>query len=285
MRHLWSAGRVQRWRVGDVEVVRIVDDEVALPPDALAAGWSAPLPGWIEPRFATDAGVLLAFSALAIRAADGTRLVVDPWLVNDAARTRDGAAEHVDGLLARLASAGFPADDVDTVVLSHIDGVGWITRPSSTPPGWGPTFPRARYLLAHDERERWRAGPEAEQLDVLEAAGQLELVDRSDPVEVLAPGVTLEAAPGHSAGHLAVRIESGGRLALYAGHLFLTPLQVADPSIPNDEEPQLASGVRFAVLGELAERHGLLLTTIVGGPGGGLVHEAWDGPGYRLEPI
>jgi hypothetical protein len=158
---------VQRWRVGQIEIVRIVDEEVPLPPDALAAGWAGPLPGWCEPRFATDEGVLLAFSALAIRAPDGTRIVVDPWLVNDAARTRDDAEAHLTSLLDELTAAGFAPHEVDLLVLSHVDGVGWITRPDPTKAaGWTPTFPNARYVITADELEARRPEPEFTDLAV-----------------------------------------------------------------------------------------------------------------------
>ena len=48
----------------------------------------------------------------------------------------------IAGLLGEVAAVGAPAAAIDTVVLSHVDGIGWSTRPTERP-----TFPNARYLL------------------------------------------------------------------------------------------------------------------------------------------
>ena len=105
----------------------------------------------------------------------------------------------------------------------------------------------------------------------------------------MAPGTQLSEhvgvvdAPGHQQGHLAVRIESGDELCIVPGHIFLSPLQVEDPTVQSDEDPETATATRRSMLAELAERHGLLLTTLMGGPGGGYV-SGNDPDGYRLDP-
>jgi glyoxylase-like metal-dependent hydrolase (beta-lactamase superfamily II) len=258
------------WSVGDVRVTRVVDEEIVLPLDDA-------LPDWCVPHFApSPAEFRLVFSALAI-AAGGASIVVDPWLANDAARDRPDAAEHCDRLLADLDAAGHPAADVDLVVLTHFDGIGWVTRPSGQ--GWQPTFPRARHVVPRIELDEWTAHPDGhEGFAVLVDAG---LVDAVDPPNALAPGVELVGLPGHSLGHCGVRIDTGGGLAVYTGHLFVYLTQVVDPTRPNDEFPDVATVTRRSVLAELAERDGLLLTTLIGGPGGGRVRVGREG--WRLE--
>jgi glyoxylase-like metal-dependent hydrolase (beta-lactamase superfamily II) len=260
------------WTAGDVRVTRVVDEEIVLPLEN-------PLPGWCVPGFAPSTGEFrLAFSALAIDAG-GTSIVVDPWLANDAARGRADAADHGDRLLAALGTAGHPPDEVDLVVLTHFDGIGWVTRPSGG--AWVPAFPRARYVVPRVELDEWTAHPEGhEGFAVLVDAG---LVDTVAPPHALAPGAELIALPGHSAGHAGVRIESGGELAVYSGHLFVYLTQVIDPTLSNDEDPATATATRQRLLAELADRRGLLLTTLIGGPGGGRVER--DGEArWRLVP-
>ena len=63
------------------------------------------------------------------------------------------------------------------------------------------------------------------------------------------------------------------------GHLFLSVLGVSDPA-PGDEEREDAVVSRAEVLGELADRKGLLLSPLFGGAGGGRVER--DADGYRL---
>jgi glyoxylase-like metal-dependent hydrolase (beta-lactamase superfamily II) len=272
---------MHRWSVGDIDVVRVEDSAFALPT-------SDALPEWMVPAFAPSRNeVSLAFSALAVRVGD-TRIVVDPWLADDGPRGRRGAAEHAARVFAELAAAGFAPDDVDLVVNSHFDGVGWNTRPSAAG-GWEPTFPNARYLYVDAELAAMRRGDviggepigDVTLLDPLLAAG---LLDEIALPHSLVPGVELVDAPGHNPGHAAVRLADGGDLAVIPGHLVLSPWQVHDPAVNlGDTDPALATATRRAILGELADRGGLLLTTLVGGPGGGRVHRRTDGDGFRLE--
>jgi glyoxylase-like metal-dependent hydrolase (beta-lactamase superfamily II) len=264
---------VHRWQVGDVDIVRLEDLDFAVPSEA-------PVPSWCVPQLAPSVDeVGIAFSALAI-AADGLRIVVDPWLANDFPRVEPDAAEHAARLLGELGDAGFPADEVDVVVNTHLDGIGWNTRPAGA--SWQPSFPNARYLYPADEVAALDAGIPIHgggDLAVLRTLVELELVA---PPRPLTPTVTLVDAPGHNDGHLAVRIEDGGDLAVYAGHLFLSPFHVADPSTVGDDEPvpEVTIATRRAILDELADRDGLLLTTLLGGPGGGRV--AREGAGFLL---
>ena len=72
---------MHRWRVGQVEVVRIEDDDFTLPSER-------PVPDWAVPAFTPSVDQFpAAFSAIALT--DGAHhVVVDPWLANDGARTR-----------------------------------------------------------------------------------------------------------------------------------------------------------------------------------------------------
>jgi hypothetical protein len=56
---------------------------------------------------------------------------------------------------------------------------------------------------------------------------------------------------------------------------------VADPTEAADLDPEVATASRRAVLSELADRGGLLLSPLLGGPGGGRV-ERRDDDGYAL---
>ena len=196
---------IQRWEVGRVSVVRVVDVDLALPSPR-------PVPAWAVPDFATaDGEVRIAFTALAIQA-DGVRIVVDPWLANDGARTGPDPMEHATRLLGELGTAGFPPADVDVVVNTHLDGVGWNTRPG--PAGWTPSFPRARVLYPADEVAAIEAGDPIEGHEAFAELAAATPIERVEPPLQLTPSVALVDAPGHNAGHLAVRIDSDGDLAV-----------------------------------------------------------------------
>ena len=270
---------MHRWQVGDVEIVRIEDSSFDVPAGRQVAAW-------MVPHFATAPDlVAVSFSAIAVRAGD-LRVVIDPWLADDNPRGRLDAARHVAGLCDQFSDAGFDPSDIDVVVNSHFDGVGWNTRPDERG-GWVPTFPHARTLYPADELAsigRGDFGTDAEPLDVLIDGALLEGIELP---HALTPEVRLVAAPGHNAGHAAVRIESGGDLAIVPGHLILSPFQVDDPggdAVP-EPDPATATTSRRSMLDELADRNGLLITTLLGGPGGGRVHSDSGRGGYHLEVL
>ncbi len=261
---------MHRWRVGDVEIVRIEDDDFAVPS-------ARPVPDWAVPDLAPDtSSYFVAFSAYGI-ASGSRRIVVDPWLANDFVRTLPDAAERAERLLGALADEGFDPEDVDTVINTHLDGVGWNTRPDGD--RWRPTFPNARHLYHRAEHDAYVRGETmfaAVDLSPLFDAG---LVDAVDPPFAVADGVSLVDRPGENFGHMAVQVDSGTELAMIPGHLFLSVIGVSDLS-PGDEEREDAVVSRARVLDELADRRGLLLSPLFGGTGGGRVERSADG--HRL---
>ena len=186
-------------------------------------------------------------------------------------------ARRADTIVAALGDAGVRPEDVDVVVNTHVDGVGLNIRPTPDGAGMVATFPHARYVFSSTELG---LSADDERLDPLRRAG---VIDPVDPPAEVAPGVTLEDAPGHRPGHLAVRLRSRGAEALVPGHLVISPVQVADPTIALDEDPGRATATRREVLADLADRGGVLIASLVGGPGGGRV--AADGDTWRLEPV
>ncbi len=266
---------MHRWTVGEVEVVRVEDDDFDLPSDEAVPGWA------VEAGMAPDTGsTSLAFTAYGIRSGD-TRIVVDPWIANDFPRSLPDADERSTRLLDELAAAGFPADQVDVVVLTHVDGRGWLTRPDGRR-----TFSAARHLIARDEDAAVRRhdppfddDPVDDLLDAIDA-------EPVDPPVALTDEVGLVPAPGHNYGHVAVRIESGDELAVMPGHLFLNVFEVADPARAQFEGcPPELEPTRRALMEELADRDGLLLLPLVGGPSGGTGRVERDGRGFRLAPL
>jgi glyoxylase-like metal-dependent hydrolase (beta-lactamase superfamily II) len=272
---------MRRWQVGEVAVVRVESVELTLPSDR-------PLPAWAVPHLvpATDT-TAIAFSAFGIVDGD-RRIVVDPWLADDAPRSAPDAAARIDGLLDQLAAAGLPADEVDLVVNTHVDGIGWNTRPGSGADGWTPTFPNARYIfpqaeLAAVERgEPLLGGSELGQLLDAGVVDPVDLAEDGAPL-ALSPHVALHAAPGHSFGHVAVHVDGGDDLAVIPGHLFLDLFSVDDPSAMPGDGPE-APATRRHILDQLARRSGLLLSSFFGGDGAGRVAGDATG-GYRLTPV
>ncbi len=133
-------------------------------------------------------------------------------------------AEPGDPLLASLAAAGVAADDIGTVILTHLhfDHVGGAL--SEDEGGQVvPTFPNAAHVVQAGEFQRatsgraeLRAAYSAEWVTPLADAGQLELVEGD--VE-LRPGVHAIVTGGHTRFQQAVVLDSDGQQAIYAADM------------------------------------------------------------------
>lgn len=120
----------------------------------------------------------------------------------------------------QLGPAGFKADDVDVVVLSHghPDHVAGIIEDGK------PLFPNARYVIAAAEYDYW--SPEGKHTGELEKLASVfrantrpvsEKFKMIAPGDDVVPGIRSLEAGGHTPGHLAFVIESEGQQILFWG--------------------------------------------------------------------
>jgi glyoxylase-like metal-dependent hydrolase (beta-lactamase superfamily II) len=174
--------------------------------------------------------------------------------------------------LGKLAAAGVKPEQVDYVMCTHLhaDHVGWNTVLRDG--RWQPTFPNAKYIAHRAELDRWnpkhasyRFSPHNEFtwedsiLPVIEA-GQSVAVD--DGYE-LDGTLTVEPAPGHTLAHVAIRLRSKDKQALFSGDVMHVPLQVHYPhwGTSLDDDPALGVRSRLQLLESVAESGTLLLPT------------------------
>ncbi|MCR9108319.1 MBL fold metallo-hydrolase [Marivita sp. XM-24bin2] len=131
--------------------------------------------------------------------------------------------------LAALAAAGLGVADVDYVLCTHLhsDHVGWNTQLHDG--RWVPTFPNARYLMpAEDESVPKVRNSDlyAESVLPVIAAGQAEFFQDG---HALGECVRLIPTPGHTPGHVSVRIASMGKEAIITGDALHTAAQCWHP--------------------------------------------------------
>ncbi|MEU3666352.1 MBL fold metallo-hydrolase [Streptomyces virginiae] len=285
------------WTVGSVTVHRI--DEIPLPsqtgPWLLPAATADVVSGrdWLRPDFADRDGVLRLDSHSFAMVVDGLRVLVDTGIGNGKTRANPAWHDLRTDYLERLALAGFPPESVDLVVLTHLhtDHVGWNTR--EVDGSWVPTFPNARYLTSKTEYDFWaaydmddaRAAMFRDSVHPVDEAGLLEAVDVPARGVALATGLELVPAPGHTPGHVAVRVTSGDATALVTGDCIHHPVQLAHPQIGScvDIDPERAEATRRSLLASLADTGALLLGAHFPPPTAGRV--VTDGAAYRLEPV
>jgi glyoxylase-like metal-dependent hydrolase (beta-lactamase superfamily II) len=282
---------MQKWRIGEVTVTKIVELEVTggsrfiLP----QATYEEILPiGWLRPHFADERGRLkMSIHALIVET-PGRRIVVDTCLGNDKEGRRIPTWNNLQGpFLADLAAAGDPRESIDTVLCTHlhVDHVGWNTM--LVDGKWVPTFPRARYLMGRVEFDHWRGQHERDDMAAIFAdsvkpvydAGLVDLVETDHRVS---DEINLVPTIGHTPGHVSVRISSQGEEALITGDFMHHPCQIARPhwSSTADGDPGQAQQTRERMLAELAGRQVLVIGTHFAGATAG--HIVRDGDAYRL---
>jgi N-acyl homoserine lactone hydrolase len=151
-------------------------------------------------------------------------------LVDTGVTEQHPALADMEPRLVPLSEKDLDLASIDLVVNTHLhaDHCGWNTR--YVDGALAPTFPNAEYLVTQDEwqaaiapDERTRATYLAENLSAIEDAGRLRLVDGETRVT---DEVTIVPAPGHSAGHAAIVLASGGETAIYIGDLVQAAVQL-----------------------------------------------------------
>ena len=184
--------------------------------------------GWLAPRFLDDKGRLLqSIHTFIVQAPDRT-VLIDTCVGND--KDRGGRAPfHMlrTSFLEDLTAAGFPPESIDVVVCTHlhVDHVGWNTRLDGG--RWVPTFPRARHLFARREWEHWSRERDedtrrimADSITPVLDAGLADLVDEDHQVS---DAIWLEPTPGHTPGHVSVRLRGRDAEAVVTGDLNAPP--------------------------------------------------------------
>ncbi len=279
------------WRIGEVTITRIVEMEVAggsrfILPDATRE--AALEIGWLAPHFMTPEGrLIMSIHALVIEVGD-RRIVVDTCIGNDKQRTIPNWTNLQTSFLSDLEAAGFPPDSIDTVLCTHlhVDHVGWNTM--LVDGAWVPTFKNARYLMAKTEFDHWASATEEKQEygdvfgDSVQPVVDADLVDLVEMDHQLCDEVRLEPTPGHTPGHVSVKISSKGEEALITGDFLHHPCQMArlDWRSAADNDGDAADKTRREMLASYADGPVLFIGTHFATPTAG--HVVRDGDAYRL---
>jgi glyoxylase-like metal-dependent hydrolase (beta-lactamase superfamily II) len=227
-------------RIGEVEVLRADDGPFRLDGGAMFGVvpkplWERECPADGKNRISMTCNCwLLRCGGPSTGSGRGRLVMVDAGMGrdwNEKLSSIYGLDESAPTLLDGLDRLGVRPEEVSTVLLTHLhfDHCGWATRPDGAG-GHVPTFPRAEYLVhelewadAHDPDCRDAASYLGHLYDPLEKAGQLRLLSGRDEIAV-AEGLVAIPTGGHTRGHLAWRVDSGGRRALGPGELCpLTP--------------------------------------------------------------
>jgi len=280
---------VLRWQIGDVRISRVVEIEGESPgtfffkeatPEKLLQH------AWLKPHFLTDDGRIIASIHAFVIESQGKVIVVDTCVGNDKPRDIKAWNMRKGRFLEDMAEAGFPRERVTTVLCTHlhVDHVGWNTMLKDGQ--WVPTFPNARYLIGRQEHEYWSAhatgGDHAIQTDSVRPILDAGLADLVESDFKITPEIFLEPTPGHTPGHVSVRISSKGEDAVITGDLMHHPVQCAEPGWASnfDVDVDAARATRRRFLESYKDSMTLVLGTHFAAPTAG--HVARNGKNFRF---
>ncbi|MEM8871551.1 MAG: MBL fold metallo-hydrolase [Pseudomonadota bacterium] len=274
----------RRFAHGAFEVTTLLDG--AVPSDGPAAAF-----GVGAAEGAPEA--LLAENNLPTEAAEFTFM---PVLVNTGdslvlfdTGNGEGARPARGQLAAQIAAAGYSADQIDRVVITHFhpDHIGGILE------GGVAAFPNADYAVGAVDYDFWnseaRVGTPAERIyQMVQALNPVigERMVMMNPGDSVAPGIEAMAAFGHTPGHMVYHIESdGARLVLTAdtANHFVLALQRPDWGFTFDIDKEAAAATRKEIFGMLAADK--VVFTGYHMPFPALGYVSAEGDGFVYEPV
>ncbi|MEV4412777.1 MBL fold metallo-hydrolase [Catellatospora sp. NPDC049609] len=158
---------------------------------------------------------------------------------------------RIDGgsLMVSLRQLGVGPGQLEAVAFTHLhdDHLGWAAQADAT--GQVP-FSRATYFASEAEWGWWRSGTDPRRAELV--GKRLSVV--RDGQEIF-PGVTAWSTPGHTPGHTAYVVESGGQRLIAFGDVMHSPIQFAEPNwgSANDFDRAQAVASRRALVAELGD--------------------------------
>lgn len=222
-------------RFGDVELLSLSDGMFRL--DGGAMFGVVPKPLW-ERRAPADEKNRIALGMRPLLVKTGGQHVLIDAGCGDKMSAKEAeiyAFDRVKNLDHALADHGLTAANIDVVIASHLhfDHAGGFT--AMVDGQVVPRFPNARYKIRRAEyedathpHERNRASYFFENYVPLVEAGVVDFIEDDG---VVLPGISVQRTGGHTMHHQLIRIDSGGRTAIFTADLMPTAAHVDEPWI------------------------------------------------------
>jgi glyoxylase-like metal-dependent hydrolase (beta-lactamase superfamily II) len=259
-----------RFGVGEFECLSVSDGALNYPPESLFS--NVPLERVEEAlreRNLPTAQVMTPYSCLFVDTGEH-RVLVDAGAGDLGAHAAlmfpglDHSTSVTGLLLENLRAAGIEPSEIDTVIITHAhpDHVGGMLDEEERL-----VFSDARYFIMQEEWDFWNS-------DDAMANARTFMVDTArrnlDPLEdrltfvgdtsEIVPGVRVVATFGHTPGHMALSMASGGERLLHVSDAVLHPLHLEYPEWTPvfDMLPEQASASKRRIFDLAAEENALV---------------------------
>ena len=201
----------------------------------------------------------------------------------------DHSSSSTGTLVPNLRAAGYSPADVDTVIITHAhpDHVGGALGENGSL-----IFAGASYYIGQAEWDYWMspasAGSAIPMADLVRhsLAPLAERITFFDDGQEIVPGIRAIFTPGHTAGHMALSITSGGEELLHISDVVLFPLHLEHPDwLPVfDLSPVQAAASKQSIFDYAADQRALVFAHHFP-PFPNLGYVAKQGSGWQWQPI
>ncbi|MEU7279378.1 MBL fold metallo-hydrolase [Streptomyces sp. NPDC045431] len=241
-------------RLGDLKVTYVPDGDVRLRPrdllpDTTDAVWAA------RPELLDASSFLVAsIGGLLVEHGDRALLIDAGFGPREWPADPQGPRGRIHGgaLLDNLARLGRRPEDVEAVAFTHLhaDHTGWASYPA--PGADRPAFAHAAHLVTAPEWAPHAASAARGDADEEIAALAPRVRTVADGEEVF-PGVRVRLTPGHTPGHAAYTLASGGQRLIAFGDALHSPIQAGHAAWSSafDGDPVRSATHRRRLLAEL----------------------------------
>jgi len=234
---------------------------------------------WADQPLEADGQLRLRYGCFLLQAGD-QRILIDAGMGSH--RELDFVAGQTSAALETL---GIERDSIEMVIQTHMhfDHIGGTLSADRDA-----MYPNAKHLHHRAEWEHWskeegQSGEAARWIvEPLLDNGLVEFID--GPTKVGSAIETVDT-PGHTPGHLSVRVTSGSTEVLIGGDLSNQPIQMRHPewNLPFDRDHDMAAATRRRVFDELSGTGILFLAGHYPAPGVGVIEP--EGENHAFVPV